>query len=272
MVKDKAKRMSKFRAEWLKRQDTSGDKLGEYIVRVDDWNSRCIWCKSDLFHGGNGISALIQYTRMASHKANADLRKDRNRTQMMFASQDESANNNEDEPVAAVEETSGTGTPGADHPTRNRRTIILNSLETLVTLSRNNYKLCLEDKATAATALLVMKGIEAGWSYSSMESLPAVCARSDPDSDIWKKVSLSRNKNSYIVTNRLYPHFDKILVRDLRSSPGFSLLVDAATFKQQGLSQHCEIKVRFWSSKFNEVRDAFLTYNTVGHETAEQAW
>ena len=192
MAKDKAKSMSKFRAEWLKRQDTSGDKLGEYIVRVDDWNSRCIWCKSDLFHGGNGVSALIQ------HKAYADLRKDRNRTKMMFASQDESANNNEDEPVAAVEETSGTGTPGADHPQRNRRTIILSSLETPATISRNNYKLCLEDKATAATGLLVMKGIEAGWSYSSMESLPAVCARADPDSDIWKKVSLSRNKNSYI--------------------------------------------------------------------------
>ena len=267
MAKDKVKRMSKFRAEWLKRQDTSGDRLGEYIVQVDDLNSRCIWCKSDLFHGGNGVSALHQHAKMASHKVNADLRKNRNRSQMMFVTQEEAANNNADETVA-IKEALGSDFTGSD-PERNRRTILVSSLETPATLPRNNNKLCLEDKATAATALLVMKGVEAGWSYSSMETLPAICARADPDSSIWQKVSLSRNKNSYIVTNGLYPHFHEILVSDLRSSPGFSLLVDAATFKQQGLSQHCEIKVRFWSSKFDEVRDAFLTYNTVGHETAE---
>ena len=39
-------------------------------------------------------------------------------------------------------------------------------------------------------------------------------------------------------------------------------------FKQQGLSQHCKIRVRFWSTKFDEVQEAFLDYNSVGHETA----
>ena len=57
MGKDKGKRMSKFKAEWLKREDTSGDRLGEYIIHVDDWNSRCIWCKSDLFHARCGVEA-----------------------------------------------------------------------------------------------------------------------------------------------------------------------------------------------------------------------
>ena len=45
-------------------------------------------------------------------------------------------------------------------------------------------------------------------------------------------------------------------------------MTDAATFKQQGLSQHFEIRVRFWSPKFDEVQEAFLDYNSVGHETA----
>ena len=44
-------------------------------------------------------------------------------------------------------------------------------------------------------------------------------------------------------------------------------MTDATTFKQQGLSQHCEIRVRFWSTKFDEVQEAFLD-NSVGHETA----
>ena len=39
-------------------------------------------------------------------------------------------------------------------------------------------------------------------------------------------------------------------------------------FKQQGLSQHCKIRVRFWSTKFDEVPEASLDYSSVGHETA----
>ena len=66
-----------------------------FIIHVDDWNSRCIWCKSDLFHARSGVAALLQHARMASHKTNANLRKNRNKTQMMSATQEESANNNE---------------------------------------------------------------------------------------------------------------------------------------------------------------------------------
>ena len=73
------------------------------------------------------------------------------------------------------------------------------SVDTPPTLRRENNKLCVEDKITAATALLVMKGVECGWSYSSMETLPEVCAKADPDSYVWKKVTLSRNKKSYLV-------------------------------------------------------------------------
>ena len=93
--------------------------------------------------------------------------------------------------------------------------------------------------------------------------------KTDPDSYVWKKVTLSRNKNSYLVSHGLFKHFHKILIRDLLAAPGFTLIVDSATFKQQGLSQHCKLKVRFWSSKFDQVCDSFLTYNSVGHETAD---
>ena len=79
-------------------------------------------------------------------------------------------------------------------------TILLQSLDTPPTPRRENNKLCVEDKITAASALLlVMKSVECGWSYSSMETLPEVCAKADPDSYVWKKVTLSRNKNSYLV-------------------------------------------------------------------------
>ena len=194
--------------------------------------------------------------KVSSHKMNADQRKNRNKTQMMFTTPGERVNNNDDDPGRTS--------------SASKKTFSLQPLETPPTLPRqNNNKLRIEDKVTAATALLVMKGVEGGWSYSSMETLPAVCAKADPESSVWNKVTLSRNKNSYIVSHGLYPHFHEILVNDLRSSPGFSLLVDAATFKHQGLSQHCELKVRFWSRKFDEVCDAFLTYNTVGHETAD---
>ena len=39
MGKVKEKRLSRFREEWLQRQDDHGDRLAEYILQVDDWNS-----------------------------------------------------------------------------------------------------------------------------------------------------------------------------------------------------------------------------------------
>ena len=58
-----------------------------------------------------------------------------------------------------------------------------------------------------------------------------------------------------------------MIVKDLIASHGF-VMTDAATFKQQGLSQHCEIRVRFYSPMFDEVKEAFLDQYSVGHETA----
>ena len=72
------------------------------------------------------------------------------------------------------------------------------SVDTPPTLRRENNKLCVEDKITAATALLVMKGVECGWSYSSMETLPEVCAKADPDSLCGRKyIHFISQSNAY---------------------------------------------------------------------------
>ena len=106
MPKTKVKRLNRWKSEWLARTDNSGDKLGEYIVKVDDLNSRCTWCKLNLFHGSSGLSSLLQHAnKLAIHKTNADLRKNRNRNQMRFVTPEDVANNNnpEEEPAADVE-------------------------------------------------------------------------------------------------------------------------------------------------------------------------
>ena len=66
-------------------------------------------------------------------------------------------------------------------------------------------------------------------------------------------------------------HYWRGVFKTIESKTGEKpiVIVDSATFKQQGLSQHCELKVRFWSSKFDQVCDSFLTYHSVGHETAD---
>ena len=194
----------------------------------------------------------------------ADARKQRNVAQMLLVSTDEDKNNNDDEGTVDENETLAQGEE--KRLSLKTRTFVLQNLSAPPTLPNN--RLGLDDQVTAAEALLVMKAAESVWSYASVESLPAVCAKADPKSAVWPKVKLGRTKHSYVITHGLFPHFHSMIVKDLSLSHGFTLMIDAATFKQQGLSQHCEIKVRFWSEKYGEVQDAFLDFNTVGHETA----
>ena len=135
-----------------------------------------------------------------------------------------------------VEDSAGEVRNNAIPMTRNNpdrdRTIVLQSLDTPPTLRRENKKMCFEDKITAASALLlVMKGEECGCSYSSMETLPEVCAKADPDSYVWKKVTLSRNKNSYLVSHGLFKHFNKILK--------LNLFINKVQIVHAGLSLTC---------------------------------
>ena len=254
------KRQSKWKEDWLHQKDSAGDRFSEYFVKTDDeYNAKCLWCKKEIYFGSAGKAALAQHAKSKGHLFVADARKQRRADQVLLVATE---NNNNPGPGGLGEE--GGGVAGKSQTTR---TFGLQKLAAPPSLP-NSSRLGLVDQVTAAEALLVMKAAESDWSYASMETLPAVCAKADSKSAVWPKIKLGRDKHSYMITHGLLPHFHNMIVKDLRLSHGFVMIIYAATFKQQGLSQHCEIKVIFWSEKYGEVQDAFLDFNTVGHETA----
>ena len=53
-----SKRMSKWRDDWLREIDVSGDKMGEYLVKASDNGCKCLWCKTVIAVSNSGKSAL----------------------------------------------------------------------------------------------------------------------------------------------------------------------------------------------------------------------
>ena len=273
------KRLSKWKDSWLSRTDAAGDVLGEYVVKVDEHQSRCNWCKLVLWHGSAGVTAILQHAKSSkSHQAAADAKKGRNTgTQQRFFVGNINNNNEEgprvppppaedldidiDDPPLPAEDKQ----EAVVQPARVRRLDVFRVDSLVQAPTPNNRRLNLGDRVVSGETLLLMKGIES----NSMETLPELCSKIDQNSEVFPLMKFSRHKQKYMVTDGLYPHFHGKLVRDLLRSVGFVIIIDASTFKQQGLSQHCEIKVKFWSPTNDLVQDNFLDFNSVGHETAD---
>ena len=130
-------------------------------------------------------------------------------------------------------------------------------------------EMSLNDRVTGAETLMVLKAVESNYSYSSMKDWPEILTKADPKSDVFPKMKLSRPKVSYTVRQGFYPYFHEQLVTDVRGAPVFTISVDSSSFKLDGLTTHCERVIRFWSPRVNEVVDAFLDLDKVGHETAK---
>ena len=65
-------------------------------------------------------------------------------------------------------------------------------LSSPVSLPRN--KLSLADQVSKGEALLVIKGVESQWSYSSFDNLVEVLQKVDPDSKVFAKMKLKKDK------------------------------------------------------------------------------
>ena len=78
-------------------KDKSGDTMGEYFVKVDDFSCKCLWCKKIIDFSSIGKGALVQHAGSKSHKAVAATRKGRDNTQMTFAVNQEENNNPDEE-------------------------------------------------------------------------------------------------------------------------------------------------------------------------------
>ena len=127
----------------------------------------------------------------------------------------------------------------------------------------------LSTRIAKAEIKLALAGIENGYSYSSMERLLPVLKSISPDCKVWSGISLGPNKVSYTVSDSIGPHFHEKHMRLARKAPGFSLFLDAATEKRQGLTKDLDLKITFWNEDISRIVEHLLEIIEITTETAE---
>ena len=101
------------------------------------------------------------------------------------------------------------------------------------------------DQVTKAETIWALKVVASNFSFKSTEDLLPILRAMDPSSSIFKKMSLSSDKTSYIIAYGLYPYFQKMVVRGIQKAPGYTLGTDAGTFKLHGLSKLVDCVFRY---------------------------
>ena len=101
------------------------------------------------------------------------------------------------------------------------------------------------DQVTKAETIWALKVVASNFSFKSTEDLLPILRAMDPSSSIFKKMSLSSDKTSYIIAYGLYPYFQKMVVRGIQKAPGYTLGTDAGTFKLHGLAKLVDFVFRY---------------------------
>ena len=244
-----------WKESWLAEIDGNADQLSEWVVKETQHTIRCNWCKKGgISFSNQGVLQIKQHSRGKRHRDVADIIKRRNATQQVLVS-------------TSVAEQELNNNPGGGESSQQRNRFLVPSLVVPPSLPR--MAMSLDDRVTAAETLFVLKALESNYSYSSMEDWKEILSKADPKSDVFSKIKLGRDKVSYIVRKGFFPYFREQLISDVRGAPAFTISVDSASFKLDGLTTHCERVIRYWSPRANEVVDAFLDLDKVGHETAQ---
>ena len=85
---------------------------------------------------------------------------------------------------------------------------------------------------------------------------------------MFEKLKLHSSKVAYIVSHGLGPHYHQETMKDVRQAPAFTLGMDGATFKVNGVTKHVDLWVRHWSETTNRVEDSYLDTHEFGREPA----
>ena len=180
---------NKFKLSWLSTKDKNEDELSEYISPGDnEFCVYCNWCKRSFQIDNQGKGQIMQQHALSSgHKNVADVFKGRKRGQSMFVSS---------QPKPS-EKTIPEANNNAQHSVKNFLLPVLSSPASLP-----GSKLSIADQATRGEILLVMKGVESQWTYSSFDNLIEIMKKIDPESKVFAKMELKRSKVISSVNNQ----------------------------------------------------------------------
>ena len=178
-----------------------------------------------------------------------------------------------DDPVILESSSASVPTTSASTPNRGSAfTVTVASDSTAATAAIPEK---LSTRISKAEIKISLSVIENGFSYNSMDRLLPVLKEVDPKSQVWNGtdgqsgLSLGHSKISYVVSDCIGPHFHERHMRLARKAPGFSLYLDSATEKRQGLTKDLDLKITFWNEDINVVVEHLLEIIEVTTETSD---
>ena len=140
-----------------------------------------------------------------------------------------------------------------------------------VSTSRDRTKIPekLPNQVAKGELYLLSAAVGGNVGYKTLEDMLPALKLVDPSSAIWQKVTMSRQKASYAVSDGLGPHFHDQNMQRARAAPGFSFGLDSATTKRGGLSKDLDIKLVYWDDSKGQVVESLLDIVELTSETAE---
>ena len=278
---------TKFNTTWLKKKDSNGHLLEWWCNshETDKFKAVCKLCEKDIQVANNGCHALMQHATKKIHKQKAVLKysfgegvstsKDATTSKSESDQMQLNATKPEDDKTKKQEGCEGSKQASIKHFFVNKAKdtgpipSTSSNPETTSDTGEREETMSLSDQICKAEALWALKTAKDDFSFRASDGFPQLLQRMCPDSEIARKMTMSRTKVSYIVGHGIGPYFIQKTVDDILRTPGtyFTLHFDETTTSQ--IKKQLDILVRYYSERENEVRVRFLKAAVFGHAFAD---
>ena len=132
--------------------------------------------------------------------------------------------------------------------------------KTLPSSSRKHhitFEPTLKEKVSASEALWVFKVAQDDLSLRGCDGIPSLFQKMFPGSNVGKSLTMSKQKASYVLQDRLGPLLSQWLATKLKKLKGtFSIMFDETTHQNK---KQMDVLLRFWDEGENQVVINYLT-------------
>ena len=116
---------------------------------------------------------------------------------------------------------------------------------------------------------LALAAVEGNLGYKSLDSILPTLKVMDPNSTVWRDLTMGRAKLSYSISDGIGPHLHETTIQRARESTSFSLSLDSASTHRGGLTKDLDIHISYWDSIKSEAIESLLAITEMSSETAE---
>ncbi|XP_072157389.1 uncharacterized protein [Bemisia tabaci] len=251
-------KQTRFQEQWLQNPE-----FAEWLEKVDNHlnEARCSLCRSVFVLGNMGKRALRSHQEGKKHKLAVLNAKSSASLKCFYKSTTSSIITSEShEPPITL-------TPSNDNPPSVPSSTDISKLSVEIT-PRGLQSFVLKNSISDAEILSCLQYVMTpNLSMRSMENIVKLDARKYPDSEIAKKVKLSREKISYSVNYGLAPHFHKEVQNLLLCVDCFVVCFDES-FNKIAEKTQMDLAVRFWDTTCDLVATRYFNSVFLGSQTS----